>query len=119
MYHIGKQTIVLGKKKLACTTGVSGGAQTGSGTRARVKQKEGTRPSAPNNAVVQATKMRKKVLSYKPKTATKKLEIEGVFLTITLDLLVVSAFSLIKSLKVFKFPNLAATCTAVSPFCRQ
>lgn len=34
----------------------------------------------------------------------------------TFALLAASAFSLMSSFNIFKFPNLAATCTAVSPF---
>lgn len=37
----------------------------------------------------------------------------------TFALLAASAFSLMSSFNIFKFPNLAATCTAVSPFYKK
>ena len=107
-------------EEVSLPTGVSGGAQTGSGGRAQDKQEEGTHPSAaPNNTVVQQYESaKKKSCSINQKQQPKSYKLRGIVLTITLDLLAVSAFSLIKSLNVLKFPYLAATCTAVSPFYR-
>ena len=88
------------------------------GTSARQARRRNTPKRIQQRCCAAVRKREKKSCSINQKQQPKSYKLRGIVLTITLDLLAVSAFSLIKSLNVFKFPYLAATCTAVSPFCR-
>lgn len=107
-------------EEVSLPTGVSGGRSDGFwGTSAR--QARGRNPPerrTQQHCCAAVRKRQKKSCSINQKQQPKSYKLRGIVLTITFDLLAVSAFSLIKSLNVLKFPYLAATCTAVSPFYR-